>query len=63
MQAYKELLELSQKEKKGLTFFLKGQTVAGIVTRILHEDAVEVRNQTYGCIVVRLASIDALAVN
>lgn len=62
-QAYMELIELSQKEKKGLTFFVKGQTIAGIVVRALGTEAVEVRNQIHSRVVIRLDSVDAVAMN
>jgi trehalose-6-phosphate synthase len=61
-QSYKELLDRSEKEKKGLTFYIKGQTISGVVVKI-SSDAVEVRNQTFSRIVIRLDSIDALAIN
>jgi endonuclease YncB( thermonuclease family) len=63
VQAYQELLTLSQKEKRGLMFFVKGQQIGGAVTRIIGNDAVEVRNQTYGRIVIRLDQVDAVAMN
>ena len=62
-QSYKELLERSEKEKKGLTFYVKGQTIAGVVVKMIASDAVEVRNQTFSRIIIRLDSIDALAMN
>ncbi len=61
MDIYKELLERSLKEKRGLTFFVNGQTVSGIVTEILGEEAVAAYNQTYSRIVIRLDRIDAVA--
>jgi hypothetical protein len=61
-QNYRELLDRSEKEKKGLTFYIKGQTISGVVVKI-SSDAVEVRNQTFSRIVIRLDSIDALAIN
>ena len=63
VQAYQELIEQSQKEKKGLTFFIKGQTVAGIVVKMIGGEAVEVRNQNYSRVVIRLDQVDAIAVN
>ena len=62
-QAFRELLERSEKEKKGLTFFVRGQTIAGIVIRVVGTEAVEVRNQTFSRIIIKLDSIDALAIN
>ena len=62
-QSFRELLERSEKDKKGVTFFVKGQTISGIVVKIIGSEAVEVRNQTFSRIVIRLDSIDALAMN
>ena len=62
-QNYRELLDRSEKEKKGLTFYVKEQTISGVVVRVIGTDAVEVRNQTFSRIIIRLDSIDALAIN
>ena len=61
-QSFRELLDRSEKERKGLMFYVKGQTIPGIVVKI-GADTVEVRNQTYGRIIIRLDSIDAVAIN
>lgn len=63
MQAYKELLEMSLKEKKGLMFYVNGQAIGGAVTKISDDGFIEVRNQQYGRILIRLEQIDALAAN
>jgi hypothetical protein len=62
-QAYQELFTLSQKEKRGLMFYVRGQQIGGAVTRVIGRDAVEVRNQTYGRIIIRIDEIDAVAIN
>lgn len=61
-QSFRELLDRSEKERKGLMFYVKGQTIPGIVVKT-GADTVEVRNQTYGRIIIRLDSIDAVAIN
>ena len=61
--AFKELLEMSMKEKTGLTFYVNGQTISGGVTRLIGDDAVEVRNREFGRIIIRLDCIDAVAAN
>jgi endonuclease YncB( thermonuclease family) len=61
MSSFNELIEWSQTEKRGLTFFIKGQTVAGVVVKIIAGEAIEVRSQTYSRVVIRLDSIDAMA--
>jgi hypothetical protein len=63
MQAYNELLEMSLKEKKGLMFYVNGQAIGGAVTRIGDDGFIEVRNQQYGRILIRLEQVDALAAN
>jgi hypothetical protein len=63
MKAYKELFDWSMKEKKGLMFYVNGQTIGGAVTRINDAGYVEVRNQTYGRIIIRAEQIDAVAAN
>jgi hypothetical protein len=60
-QAFQELFDYSLKEKKGLTFFVQGQTVPGVVIKMIGDDAVEVRNQTSTRIIIRLDRIDAVA--
>ena len=62
MQKFTEMFELSIKEKKGITFYLGGQTVGGLVLRYDGE-TVEVRNQQYSRVVVRIDRIDAIAAN
>ena len=62
-QPFRELLERSEKDKKGLTFDVRGQAFSGIVVKIVGNEAVEVRNQTFSRIIIKLESIDALAIN
>jgi len=63
LQAYRELLEMSLKENKGLMFYVNGQAIGGAVTKISEDGFIEVRNQQYGRIIIRLKQIDALAAN
>ena len=58
---FNELLASSQKEKKGLNFYVKGQVIGGMVVKIDGDQSVEVRNREFGRIVIRLASVDAVA--
>ena len=62
-QAYAELFAASQKEKKGLMFYVRGQQIGGAVVRVIGNDAVEVRNQQYGRIIIRMDRIYAVAAN
>jgi hypothetical protein len=63
MELFKEIIETSLKEKRGLTIFIKGQTIAGIVTQIIGLEAIEVRNQTFSKVIIRLDAIDAMAIS
>jgi hypothetical protein len=63
LQAYQELFAASQKDKRGLMFYVRGQQIGGGVVRVIGNDAVEVRNQTYGRIIIRLDAIDGVAAN
>ena len=63
MELFKELIELSYKEKRGLTIFIKGQTIAGIVIQIIGLEAIEVRNQTFTKVIIRLDAVDAMAIS
>lgn len=56
----KELLEASQNEKKSVMLFVKGQSIGGAVVKITG-DVVELRNREYSRLVVRMDSIDAVA--
>ncbi len=60
---YQELLNLSQNENKGLTFYVNGQTIPGLVTKIVGDEAVEVRNQMHDRLIIRVDRIDAIALN
>jgi hypothetical protein len=61
-ESFRELLERSEKERKGLNFYVRGQTIGGAVTKI-GPDYVEVKNQTYSRIIIKIDSIDAIAIN
>ena len=48
-------------DKRGITLYVSGQAIGGAVTRIEPGQWVELRNQQYGHIVVRIDRIDAVA--
>lgn len=56
-----DMLEQSKREKKGLTFYLNGQTVGGVVLKIHGQEWVELRNQQFQRVLVRLPQVDAVA--
>ena len=55
------ILRSGMETKKGVTLFVRGQTVAILVTAI-GDHFVEGRNQQSSRVVVRIASIDAAAI-
>ena len=57
---FDEILTDSQNEKKGLTFYVEGQTIPGIVTKF-DAKMVEARSQMHSRIVIRIDAIDAIA--
>lgn len=59
--SFDELINISMKEKKGLTSFVAGQTVAGLVVKRHDDGAIELSSQQYRRIVLRLDRVDAVA--
>jgi hypothetical protein len=57
---FRSILEASQTEKKGLMLYVKGQAIPGLVVKI-DPESVELRSREFGRIVVRIDSIDAVA--
>ena len=60
-QGIEDLLATAQKEKKGVTLSVSGQTMGGGVVKIEPGKWVELRNQQFGRIVVRIDRIDSAA--
>ena len=60
MEHFRELFEMSQKENKGLTFWVAGQTVGGGVIKF-NAETVEVKSQQYRRVIIRIAAIEAVA--
>jgi hypothetical protein len=63
MELFRELIEASLKEKRGLTIFIKGQAIAGVVIEIIGLEAIAVRSQTFSKVIIRLDAVDALAIS
>jgi hypothetical protein len=59
--AVEQALSTAQQDKRGITLYVNGQTIAGAVTRIEAGQWVELKNQMSGKIIVRLDRIDAIA--
>ena len=57
---FRNILEASMNEKKGLMLYVKGQSIPGLVVKI-DAESVDLKSREYGRIVVRIDSIDAIA--
>lgn len=62
-ESFRELLDRSEKEKKGITLYVRGQTISGVVVKVIGAEAVEIRNREFSRIIIRLESIDGVAIN
>lgn len=63
IELFKEILERSQNEKRGLTVYVNGQTLSGIVKQMIGDEAVELISREYHQAIVRLDKIDAMIAN
>ena len=59
--AYLELLKESMEKKSGLSFYVNGEIIPGVVTRMGDDGYIEVRNQEHARIVIRMDRVDAVA--
>jgi hypothetical protein len=62
IETMRELLEASQKDKKGVMLYMKGTSIGGMVVKIAG-DEVELRSREYSRIIVKMAAIDAVAMS
>jgi hypothetical protein len=56
----RELLEISIRSKKNVTLYVKGQIIGGGVVRV-SGDIVELQNKEFSRIIMRIDSIDGVA--
>jgi len=56
-----QALNAALQDKRGITLYVNGQAISGAVTRIEAGKWVELRNQQFGRILVRLDRIDGIA--
>ena len=61
-QNMRELFEASQKDKKGLMLYVKGQAIPGVVVNF-SDVLVELKSCEYSRIMVKIDSIDAAALS
>lgn len=60
---FQDLIDKSKAEGKGLTFYVNGQAIPGVVTEVIDPQTVALRNQTHDRIILRLNKVDAVAAN
>ena len=60
-QGIEQALSAAMQDKRGVTLYVNGQAISGAVTRIEPGQWVELRNQQFGRILVRLDRIDGIA--
>ena len=63
LELFKELIERSRDEKRGLTVYVNGNQIVGVVIGVINEQAIELRSQQFHKAVVLLETVDAMAVN
>jgi len=61
--AVEEILNQSLSQKKGMTIYIDGQVINGIFVKRIDGNTIEVRNQTYSRIIIRVDRIDAIALS
>jgi hypothetical protein len=61
LQAIEQTLLAARDAQRGVTLYLQGQTLAGLVLQVQSGQWVLLRSQQFGRIVVRLERIDAVA--
>lgn len=62
MKDYESVFETSRNEKKGLTLYVNGLTISGLVVAY-NQDIVELRSREYSRVIVRVQSIDLAAIS
>ena len=63
MSYFDEIFKQSMNEKKGVTVYIGGQTIPGVVIKVNGGDTVEMRNREVSRIIVRIDRIDAVTIS
>ncbi len=61
--AVEEVLNQSLSQRKGMSIYIGGQVINAIFVKRIDENMIEVRNQTFGRIIIRMDRIDAIAIS
>lgn len=61
--AVEEVLNQSLAQKKGLSIYIGGQVINAIFVKRIDGNTIEVKNQTFGRIIIRMDRVDAIAIS
>lgn len=61
--AMDDVFNQSLSQKKGLSIYIGGQVINAIFVKRIDGNTIEVRNQTFGRIIIRVDRIDAVAIS
>ena len=58
-----EVLNQSLTQKKGVAIYVGGQIINAIFVKRIDANTIEVKNQTFGRIIIRMDRVDAIAIS
>ena len=58
-----EVLNQSLTQKKGVAIYVGGQVINAIFVKRIDANTIEVKNQTFGRIIIRMDRVDAIAIS
>ena len=61
--AVEEVLNQSLTQKKGMAIYIGGQVINAVFVKRIDANTIEVKNQTFGRIVIRMDRVDAIAIS
>ncbi len=61
--AIEEVLNQSLAQKKGMAIYIGGQIINAIFVKRIDANTIEVKNQTFGRIIIRMDRVDAIAIS
>ena len=60
--AVEEILNQSLAQKKGLSIYIGGQIINAIFVKRIDANTIEVKNQSFGRIIIRMDRVDAISI-
>jgi phage replication-related protein YjqB (UPF0714/DUF867 family) len=61
--AVEEILNQSLAQKKGLAIYISGQVINALFVKRIDANTIEVRNQSFGRMIIRMDRVDAIAIS